>query len=153
MGEAGRARAKALFDWAVVIRAYETLWDEQEAERKRWRLSGKADSRQGHGPAIYPRPEESFARHASLMLQGDSAVVAVPGAPGRLPALLASTLTAYVPEPRIVDVALLQAVLAGCAKPVPVSKLDEILLKAGVPHVKGRATLAWMLKYALLRVA
>jgi glycosyltransferase involved in cell wall biosynthesis len=151
MGEAGRARAQALFDWAVVIRQYETLWDEQDAERKRWRLSGKANSREGHGPAIYPRPEESFARHASLMLQGDSVLVAAPGALERLPLLLASTLTAYVPEARVTDPALLQSILAGCARPVPVSRLDEILIKSGVTHVKGRATLAWMLKYSLLR--
>ena len=34
MGEAGRKRARALFDWPVVVRAYQSLWTELAARRK-----------------------------------------------------------------------------------------------------------------------
>ena len=35
MGEAGRTRARAAYDWAVIIPQYETLWAELDARRKK----------------------------------------------------------------------------------------------------------------------
>lgn len=153
MGAAALARAKALFDWKVVIRAYEDLWDAQEAERQRWLAAGGSDPRKGRGPAIFPRPEDSFRHHPTRMLEGSSQVAAAPDASARLPVLLAAGLTNYVPESRVVDARLLQAVLAACAGPVAVKDLDRFFAAAKVGRVHGRATLAWLLKYGLLRPA
>jgi hypothetical protein len=35
MGEAGRTRARAVYDWAVIIPQYEALWAELDARRKK----------------------------------------------------------------------------------------------------------------------
>ena len=35
MGAAGRARAREVFDWSVVFRSYQALWDEQTAIRRK----------------------------------------------------------------------------------------------------------------------
>jgi glycosyltransferase involved in cell wall biosynthesis len=151
MGMAGRLRAQALFDWAVVVRAYEALWDEQEAERRRWLAAGRSDPRAGRGPAIYPRPEEAFGAHPTRMLEGGSLVEAAPGAAERLPLLLASSLTSYLPETRSSDAAVLGAILQACARPIRIAELDALLEARGVGRNPGRATVAWLLKYALLR--
>jgi hypothetical protein len=35
MGAAGQARARSTFDWSIVFRSYQALWDEQTAIRRR----------------------------------------------------------------------------------------------------------------------
>ena len=73
MGEAGRARARRLYDWSVVIPQYQALWAELSARRGREpatseRAPGEAASPAAMDPfALYARyPTAALPRHAVL---------------------------------------------------------------------------------------
>ncbi|MGP0064237.1 MAG: glycosyltransferase family 4 protein [Isosphaeraceae bacterium] len=155
MGEAGRRRASEQFAWPRIIRAYERLWADQDAERSA-RLRAEGDGRGGpsrwrgpDGPAAYPAPERTFAGYPTVRLDGRERVVASPGAADALDDLLAQPLTHHAPARRAPDPRLLHAALA--RTPCSVEDLDDLWSAAGVEYSIGRASLAWMLKYDLLR--
>jgi hypothetical protein len=151
MGDAGRRRACELFAWPRIIRLYEELWLSQEAERcQRARLAaGKAGSREPHGPAAYPAPERSFAGYPSHVLRAPDRLAAAPGAASALDTLLAMPLTHHAPARRVPDPALLRDALA--LAPCSVNDFDRFWSDSGIDRGLGRSTIAWMLKYDLLR--
>ena len=152
LGAAGRARALERFAWPAVIRAYERLWEGQEEERRA--ASARGQERRPHpGPACYPAPEHTYAAYPTALLGDDDRVVADEDARERLTWLLGLPLTNYVAERRSADPEVLRSVLAAAASPRTLAELDGVLAGAGVRRVPGRATLAWMLKYGLLRPA
>lgn len=80
MGEAGRAHARADFDWRVIVRRYQELWHELGERR-----------RAAHPPAgdcpRYPLRDDPFAvfgHYATRQLTPDAIVAAAPGAAARL---------------------------------------------------------------------
>ena len=150
MGSAGRERAVNEFSWRVVIRAYESLWQEQEQQRLDCRRQSLAPRRWA-GPAAYPSPEWTFAGYPSFWLKEDDDLVAGPEAAERVEELLRMPLTNHVAESRCADPQVLSSVLEKGASPCPVRELAAILEAAGVKAQAARATLAWMLKYDLLR--
>jgi hypothetical protein len=79
--------------------------------------------------------------------------MADPDARLRLDWLLRATLTSYVPAGRTDRQEVLAAVLDRAAEPATLGELDQLFAERGVEHGAGRATLGWMLKYGLLRVA
>jgi glycosyltransferase involved in cell wall biosynthesis len=102
MGRAGRQRVLRHFTWERVIRAYEQLWREQDAERR-----AVTDAAQvAIGPPCYPAPEVSFTGYPTTWLQDNAEVTAAPGAGGDLLRLLAIPLCAYAGQ-RVTDVAVL----------------------------------------------
>jgi hypothetical protein len=138
--------------WPRIVRAYEELWHRQEAERQA-RLAHQRGQRKTYaGPACYPAPEYSFASYPTAILEENARVTADPNGPQRLDTLLALAMTNYVAPSRSADPTVLRAVLAAAASPASIAGLDGVLGRLGVPHVTGRATLAWMLKYGLLRL-
>ncbi len=149
-GEAGRRRALEVFAWPQVIRAYEELWRDQERERLA-RVGRKAERARGRGPACYPAPEESFAGYPSRWLQDEDLLHTTAGAEARLDELLTLPLVTHVAYSRSADPGLLRAVLAATARPRPLAEVEAVLRQAGVDPVPARATVAWLLKYDLLR--
>jgi len=153
MGEAGRRRAVDHFAWPRIIRSYEQLWCDQEAER-----SARARARSGRspwqgpaGPAAYPAPERSFAGYPTRRLGGADRVAPAPGTGDTLDSLLAMPLTHHAPGRRVIDPGLLRAALA--LAPCSVDDLDRFWSRSGIDRGVGRATLAWMLKYDLFRAS
>jgi hypothetical protein len=59
-------------------------------------------------------------------------------------------LTNHAPGRRAPDVDLLRSMIA--RGPCSVADLDHLLAAAGIEPGLGRATIAWMLKYDLLRI-
>ena len=59
-------------------------------------------------------------------------------------------LTSHIADRRVSDASLLRAALG--AAPCSVATLDALWSASGVAFGIGRATLAWMLKYDLLRI-
>jgi glycosyltransferase involved in cell wall biosynthesis len=151
MGEAGRLRAREHFAWPRIIRLYEQLWHEQEAERSaRARADAGSPARRGPaGPAAYPPPELTFAGYPTRRLGGADRVAAAPGAGEALEALLAMPLAHHAPGRRASDPGSLKRALA--LAPCSIDDLDRFWSLSGVERDVGRATLAWMLKYDLLR--
>jgi glycosyltransferase involved in cell wall biosynthesis len=148
MGEAGRRRVLERFTWERVVRAYEELWREQDRERRaqvgRPAVAG--------GPPCYPAPEVSFAGYPTRMLDDEATVRTVPGAENDLGRVLALPLCNYMGQRRVCDEAALRGVLAAAAEPRLVGDLTDVLRTGGVGRGAARATLAWLLKYGLLRV-
>jgi glycosyltransferase involved in cell wall biosynthesis len=150
MGAAARQDAVERFAWPRIIQAYEDLWHEQDAERRAF--ASRLPPHPSNGPACYPDIEQTFAAYPTRWLDSGDRLTATAGAPSMLDVLLAMPLTHHVPGRRSSDPALLRKLLDAAAVPCPIAGLDAILDRAGVRHRDGRATLAWMLKYDLLRV-
>lgn len=149
MGEAGRRRACERFAWSYVIRLYEDLWREQDRERSARAGTEPAPPRTAIGPAAYPDIERSFAGYPTQWLDGASLIIEVPGALDGLEALLALPLAHHAAGRRVTDAGLLRAAFARL--PCPVEDLDRFWSTSGVDRGVGRATLAWMLKYDMVR--
>jgi glycosyltransferase involved in cell wall biosynthesis len=153
LGQAARKHAVEHFAWPQIIAAYDRLWDSQERERLAASPGGLARDKSPRAarPACYPPPEFTFASWPTRILEETGLVQATPDAPDRLEQLLTLPLTSFLAETRCTQAAVLQAVLSVAATPCPLTQLDRIFEQADVPHVAGRATLAWLLKYDLLR--
>jgi glycosyltransferase involved in cell wall biosynthesis len=151
MGEAGRQRVRERFTWAGVVRAYEELWLDQDAQRRDFLARHPGAARPCPGPACYPAPEVSFAGYPTELLGEDARLEAAPGAEDGLGPALALAVTNYARERRLGDEAALRALLAQAKTPRTLSELDAILRRLGVAPGSGRATVAWLLKYGLLR--
>ncbi|HTK76997.1 MAG TPA: glycosyltransferase family 4 protein [Gemmataceae bacterium] len=149
MGEAGRAHALNHFAWPRVIRAYESLWGEMDAERQA-RVASPPKTRRTHGPACYPPPEVAFAGYPTAWIEDTDRLEATHAAVDRLPLVLNHPLCNYHPDSRSTDATLIRNVLAAASKACEMPKLDAVFAKAGIPATIGRATIAWMLKYGLL---
>lgn len=152
MGAAGRRRAVERFAWPRVIAAYERLWAEQEQARREYaaRRDGRPSFSGPDGPAIYPAPERSFAGYPTRMLDGPDRVSAGPRAREALEVLLALNMTHHASVRRPADPAPLRAAIDRA--PCSIADLDRLLAEAGVEPGVGRASIAWMLKYDLLRL-
>jgi glycosyltransferase involved in cell wall biosynthesis len=152
MGAAGREVAVKNWAWPHIVRAYEELWQSQEAERQARAAHQSGQRKSYSGPACYPAPEDSFASYPMAILGNNDRLVADPSYAPRLDSLLALAMSNYVANTRSADPTVLRAVLSAAATPTTVGDLDGVLGRSGVPHVAGRATLVWLLKYGLLRV-
>lgn len=144
MGEAGRRRVLERFTWQRVVRAYEELWRQQDADRR----GRSADRPPTPGPPCYPAPEVSFAGYPTALLAGDARLRAAAGAGDDLGRVLALPLCTYGGG-RLGDEAALRAVLTEASAPRTVDDLTAVL--GG--HARARTTLAWLLKYGLLERA
>ncbi len=153
LGAGGRQRALDHFAWPRVIAAYEALWRDQETQRHDY---ARFHARRGGFdlPAHYPPPERSFACYPTRWLDagGRNELAATPWAPADLERLLALPLTNHAADRRVADSGLLRLALERAAPACSVADLDALFLAAGVDHHRARATLAWMLKYDLIRI-
>jgi glycosyltransferase involved in cell wall biosynthesis len=151
MGAAGRQRVLERFTWAGVIRAYEELWRDQDRERSERVAHNPPVPGPSIGPPCYPAPEVSFAGYPSHLLRQDEQLEAPPGAEAWLETLLANPLTNYASQCRLANACSLRIVLDAAKRPCALSELDAVLRKHGIKPGHGRATVAWLLKYGLLR--
>jgi len=149
MGDAGRRRALEQFAWPRIIRLYESLWNEQETERRARSVRGNSVAIGRDGPAAYPSPERSFAGYPSRVVDATD-VVEPAGDLVALERLLATPLTHHAAGRRVSDPQLILAAIERA--PCTVAELDQEWAAAGIPFDIGRSTLAWMLKYGLLHL-
>ncbi len=160
MGAAGRQRVQERFAWNRVVRAYEELWCSQETQRRAHiDRAGAAQQTcpagvrdRSPGPPCYPAPEVSFAGYPTRLLNEDARVEAVRGAEAELARLLTLPLCNYAGERRVGDEAVLRSLLAAAASPRTLGELDDTQRGRGAAGGTLRATLAWLLKYGLLRL-
>jgi hypothetical protein len=149
------------FTWHGVVKAYEQLWLEQEFERRkhesgvRRQESGVRSRESGArriGPPCYPAPEVSFAGYPTTLLGDDARVLAGPKALDELRRFLTMPLCAYAGQ-RVKDEQVMRTLLSEAASPRSLNELAELLTQHGADFGVARATLAWLLKYGLLRRA
>lgn len=83
LGEAGRKRARQDFDWAVVFRRYQALWDEQTAVRhKAADAPGTRDwlTRAPKSGSDFMSPFDAFASYPTAHVTADTLIAHAPGA-------------------------------------------------------------------------
>ncbi|RYD84901.1 MAG: glycosyltransferase, partial [Sphingomonadales bacterium] len=144
MGEAGRARAVADYDWAVVYRRYRDLWDDLAA-RRRHALADPAQAAWLAGaPKAHPAHEDPtriFAHYPTRPIGPDSIVRTAPGV----------TLAHYerlVGEPMFqlsrMPADIIGPLLEAASGPVPVAMLAKLLKSDEAAMIDMVARLAKM---------
>ncbi|MEO5336504.1 MAG: glycosyltransferase [Magnetospirillum sp. WYHS-4] len=151
MGEAGRRRAREVFDWKPVIAAYQALWEQLEEIR-------------AEVPEVAPRPKGGaanplrddpfrlFAAFPTAMVDARTQVAAMPGADGdRLRAVKAWPMNDVAGRhlPGDADLALLLAHLSD-GQAHPIAELAA-LLPAGQDAAMARAAV-WLSKMGLVHL-
>lgn len=151
MGEAGRQRARAVYDWDVIYRQYQELWAELDARRR----SALADPRQKawieKAPTASPSrldPFHAFGHYPSENLGPETRLALSPGAAvadldRAMQAAIFGGLT-FTPEAARAlfaalqsgDSTLAQAATATGASLAPTGRLAGFLLKLGLVVVR-----------------
>ena len=83
MGEAGRARARATFDWSVVYRQYQALWGELEARRRSILSDADEVARVSAAPRVTAARQDAFhvfGHYPSARITPESAIMISPDA-------------------------------------------------------------------------
>ena len=151
MGQAGRVRARQMYDWQVVMARYEALWAELNT-RRRAEAPAAGPPRPSDWPA-QPDPFHAFQRYPSQALTGATRLALVDAdarhALQRLRRLRDLDLVEHarrlLPEADELA-AVLQAAEGG---PHPVQQLLQGIAPARRPLVQR--ALVWLLKLGLLR--
>ena len=149
MGSAGRERVEQQFTWERVVKAYERLWREQEIERQAY-ASVATKPQRTLGPPCYPAPEVSFAGYPTALLDEDDLLSSAPESLDQLHKFLKIPLCSYSSQ-RIQNESVLIEVLMEAMAPRTLDDLTSFLVQKGSQSGPARATLAWLLKYGLLR--
>jgi glycosyltransferase involved in cell wall biosynthesis len=144
MGEAGRQRACDRFAWRQVIRAYEAMWAEQAEELAAFTPLPPRE------PVRYPGLEVAFRGYPTEWLDDTARLEPTDDASTRVAGLLAMPLMNMAPERRCTDPAMLSELLRSRGT---AGELATVLEGKGFSPAAARTTLAWLLKYDLLRMA
>ena len=156
MGAAGRRRAEALFDWRVVIAAYQELWRELAESR---RAADESVPRHPRAPAdpLRDDPFTLFADYPTGVIGLDAVVSLAATADtgkdtrARLAELRALRMNAFAAGVLAPD-ADHEAALRHLAERGPCAVSDLLAL---VPEDRARLmhrTLGWLAKYGLVRI-
>jgi glycosyltransferase involved in cell wall biosynthesis len=156
MGEAGRRRAVALFDWSVVIGQWRALWEEMARIRRAERAERARPLRGEDRVPHRPDPSLVFADYPTRRLAPETRLALVPGedaaaALGRLRALVA--MPGVAPRRDLLPgLDAFEAVLARLeAGPAPAGELVAEMPPARAWRMQR--ALGWMLKTDLIRMA
>ena len=144
LGAAGQARARRDFDWAVVFRRYQALWDEQTAVRRKAAADPDTADWLAHAPksgSDFMSPFETFAGYPSEPVTADTLVTLSPGATGETygslighPVMALWTVSAELVGPLLGQLAAgprtVEALAAACEiTPLQVSEIAARLAK------------------------
>jgi glycosyltransferase involved in cell wall biosynthesis len=150
MGAAGRARARSTFDWSVVFRSYQALWDEQTAIRRsaletpatrRWLAQAPKAGADHLGPFV------TFASYPTHHVTDATMVSRMPGmTPDAYRARVAAPLLSrWTVVPDVADRILLE--LEG--GPATVAHLASVLQ---VPPTRAREAMARLAKIGAVQL-
>jgi glycosyltransferase involved in cell wall biosynthesis len=145
MGEAARQFVALRHSPNWIVQRYEALWSELAAARS-------SRTTAAVGPAVYPVPEHLFAGLATEVLNGATRVQLVAGCAPRVYKLQTTPATSFAALGRCGDLAVLRVILAAAYEPVTITALDALFAQVGQSRAAGRGTIAWLLKYGVLRV-
>ncbi len=147
MGENGRARARAVYDWQHVIAAYEQLWKELAHARQ------AAPPRPGvpsGWPAVhpaFPNPFHMFGGFPTVTLQ-DADRLLVVMKPEEIATLLTHDMNYFVPELLAPKGAMPELIEAVRRANVPSVK-EVLAIFPGSEHPRIWRCLGWMLKHGV----
>src|SRR6185312_3754995 len=146
MGEAGRARARKLFDWSVVIAAYEALWQELAARR------AHAGAQPGREPPLRGDPFAIFGAFPTQVIGEATLIERIAADPlaeiARIGASSMNNFTSTILLGREEAARILDALAPG--KSVPARELLALL-----PDNRRAAffrTIGWLAKGNIVRI-
>lgn len=154
MGEAGRAHARARFDWRIVIPAYQTLLSDLEARRMAARTAGDGRVRQARNWPLRADPFHSFAHYPSHHPDPEARVALAPDSTAAdLDGLLSDAMVRYAGPllPTRADMAHVIATLSAAGGMMTVAGLLDTV-PAGRKAYFLRS-LPFMAKHGLLLLA
>ena len=148
-GAAGRARARRLYDWRVVVAAYQELWSELAEVR----ASGAGVALRNHAaePARveYPDPFAIYRGYPTALLRPDTVVAAKSDDPARdLARLREGSLHGFAGHAFLSD-ADTDALVARLAASGPTRTAELLAQHPGRGHALAR-TLLWLRKFELV---
>ena len=146
MGEAGRERAKRLFDWSVVIPQYQALWAELASRRRNDALAAERGAAAPGDPA-HSDPYRHFAAHASAVLKHADRIEPASGLAAAA-AELAARQGAAVHGRALLSGSALRRFADRLAAGGPVGPMLD-----GAEPERAARTLLWLIKHGLVRVA
>ncbi|MCU0934693.1 MAG: glycosyltransferase family 4 protein [Gammaproteobacteria bacterium] len=152
MGDSGRARARAVYDWKVVVAAYEALWREL-ALRRTAASEGAEPQGRRRGHPLCDDPFYTFGHYPTIWL-GEETLLGAGEAAGfeRLQEGWSTAFGAGWRAPQETLAAVTRAIAEG--EPLTVG---EILRRFGggqpLPMARLRRGLAYLLKFDVLRLA
>jgi hypothetical protein len=151
MGSAARQRAIDTFDWAVVVKRYQSLWQDLAERRKTGVENAMCDAGRPANPARLD-PFLSFASYPSDVLGDAHLVAATQGADGaRLQALLQSPLISFV-KPMAPDPDDCARILADLQRRGPLTVADILADAPESRRDRIERGLVWLAKLGLLSV-
>jgi glycosyltransferase involved in cell wall biosynthesis len=137
MGASGQARARELYDWAVIYRQYQALWAELDAIRAQARTSGLLEG----APASGPHRRDTFTVFSAFpthWVKADTAVRPTPEARvERYRALIKERLLSVWPMPDEVAVRVFTALAEGPSDVGSLARAARVDLREMV-HIAGR---------------
>lgn len=151
MGDSGRTRARALYDWSSIIPRYQALWEEL-AERRRT-VPEVAPLRPGREPyPARPDPFAAFATYPTSLIGLDHVVALGETADAAtLRVRLASPLVEFA-RPRMLRSGIAEAVLHHLGRHGPCPARALLSLAPSGYEAELVRGLVWLHKLALLRI-
>lgn len=154
MGENGRDRAREVYDWKVIIAAYEQLWQELAEIRARSPEIAPAAADKPPYP-LCDDPFRLFAHYSSDRLSEETVLgLGEMAAAEALQQIRSFRFTSYGPEKRI-PLAAIDRIIAAIASEGPLS-VGEIFSRFAEKTPKGSSylyrTLVYLLKFDILRI-
>jgi hypothetical protein len=149
LGQGGRRRARERYDWSVVIKAYEDIWNDGFAKS---RMLRKGRSHSANCPPHY-QYQQIFSHHPSHMLR-DTEVVAITNDGKRAIEANADSELTISPNGTI-DLESVRRLLesAGDLGPTSITELAErFTTDTGRSRLSAFTTIAFSLKYGFLKL-
>jgi hypothetical protein len=146
MGAAGRLRAQQVFDWPVVLHAYDALTKDLAAIR-----ADGAD----RTPEPWRARADPFARFESFATRttkDDAVVILQDGADGRLAQMQALALANYSFSPAFLDQALPGRLVQALQRDAGRMTVEALLAVTGGPTPTARRALAWLFKFGVVEI-
>jgi glycosyltransferase involved in cell wall biosynthesis len=146
MGAAGRLRARQVFDWPVVLRAYDDLTRDLAAIR-----AGGAD----RAPEPWRARADPFARFEGFATRTtkDGEIVSLrDGAEALLARMLGLSLANYGFNPAFLDRSLLDRLVDALQRDAGPMTVEALLAAIGGPTPPARRALAWLFKFGVVEI-
>ena len=150
MGEAGRQRARELYDWAIVYRQYQDLWRDLNARRRAASSDPVWQNRLAAAPKSLSAnldPFDVFGHYPTRQITSATPVALAPGANhAQLTACLDHPLFGGAPSPRDLVLRVFDAVDTGDHSATPIAT------RLGIPVTAIGRTLGLLAKMGVVRL-
>jgi starch synthase len=150
MGQEGRRRARATYDWPVVMQAYRHLWDGLAETRRTAPMAAPTSAGQAPHP-LCDDPFRVFASYATRTIGAGAAVSPDDRSSTGLEELRGCAMTEFGADWRI-DQEMADAILDRVRREGTLT-LAAIADDAHAPEDRLQRTIGYMLKFGLLRIA